>query len=93
MLEEAVNVLTRDPTSLAARTTSTVHPEVKFAESSFLRFLYNYLLNIRSNMWCTSDAESDNMHAVSQTLSAVLRELSVSQEKGRWAGILKREVS
>lgn len=59
VFEEAVNLLTRDPNSMANRILNRVQPKVRFEKSMFLRFLYNYLLSMRSKMWNTKDAESD----------------------------------
>lgn len=94
VFEEAVSVLTRDKSSLAHRILHKIQPKAKFASSMFLRFLFNYLLSLRSKMWSTSDAESDGQYAVSQTVSATLRVISsVQGHGGLWSKALKEETT
>jgi hypothetical protein len=65
VFEEAVRIFTRDKNSLAHRILHQMQPEAKFEQSMFLKFLFNYLLSLRSKMWCASDAESEGQYAVS----------------------------
>ena len=60
----------------------------------FLKFLFNYLLSLRSKMWCASDAESEGQYAVSQTVSATLRVIGSVHGKGDfWSRVLKEETT
>ena len=60
----------------------------------FLKFLFNYLLSLRSKMWCASDAESEGQYAVSQTVSATLRVIGSVHGKGDfWSKVLKEETT
>lgn len=47
VFEEAVRVLTRHDTSLANKIINEVDSQIKFEESLFLKFLFNYLVSIR----------------------------------------------
>ena len=94
VFEEAVRVLTRDKGSLAHRILHKLQPEAKFESSMFLKFLFNYLLSLRSKMWCASDAESEGQYAVSQTVSATLRTIASVHGKGDfWSKVLKEETT
>lgn len=59
VFEEAVRILTRDENSLAYRILHKIQPSAKFESSMFLRFLFNYLVSLRSKMWSATDAESE----------------------------------
>lgn len=59
VFEEAVRILTRDKNSLAHRILHKIQPSAKFESSMFLRFLFNYLVSLRSKMWSATDAESE----------------------------------
>ena len=58
VLEETINIFTRDPSSLAARIYKNGLPKgVELKESQFLRFVYAYILNSRHKMWNKLGAE------------------------------------
>jgi hypothetical protein len=45
-------------------------------------------------MWCTEDAESEGMYAVSQCISEFLRDLhSIHGSAQTWTNIMKFEIS
>ena len=92
VFEEAVRVLTRDEKSLAHRILHKVQPKAKFANSMFIRFLFNYLLSLRSKMWSGADAESDGQYAVSQAVSATLRVIG-SVRAADWSKQVKEEIT
>lgn len=93
VFEEAVRILTRDENSLAHRILHKIQPSAKFESSMFLKFLFNYLLSLRSKMW-KADAESEGQYAVSRTVSATLRVLGSVQGVGAcWSRALKEEIA
>jgi hypothetical protein len=60
----------------------------------FLKFLYNYMLSLRSKMWRAADAESEGQYAVSRTVAATLRVLGSVQGVGAcWSRALKEEIA
>lgn len=92
VFEEAVQLLTRDPNSLAYRILHKVQPKVKYEKSVFLRFLYNYLISMRSKMWNTKDAESDGQYAVTLAVSDLLRTMS-GMSDSEWSKQIKMEIT
>ena len=57
VFEETIKIITRDPKSQAYEILNKVVPSVKFEDSLFLKFLYNYLLSVRHKMWTKSGIE------------------------------------
>ena len=52
VFEEAANFIIKKQGSYAFKMIQNLHPRIKFEQSSFIRFLYNYLLNIRQKIYC-----------------------------------------
>lgn len=51
-----------------------VHPQIAvFSESSFLKFIFQYLYNMRSKMWHKTCLESEGAYAVSCELIRTIR--------------------
>lgn len=57
MFEETIKIITKDPNSQAYEILNKVIPSVKFEDSLFLKFLYNYLLSVRHKMWTKTGIE------------------------------------
>lgn len=57
VFEETIKIISQDPKSQAFEILHKVIPSVKFEESLFLKFLYNYLLSVRHKMWTKSGIE------------------------------------
>lgn len=58
VLEETINIVTRDPRSLASKIFKQSLPRnVELKESQFLRFIYTYILSCRHKMWNKLGAE------------------------------------
>jgi hypothetical protein len=76
VFEEAVSVMARNKNSYAYKIVYETKVETKFEKSLFIKFMFNYLYCLRSKMWSSSDVESEGLYAVSQTLSATIREIS-----------------
>jgi hypothetical protein len=68
---------------------------LKFDGSHFMKFLYFYLLHIRTQMWQQHQVESEGMYAVSQTISAILREITASNsaKSGQFGEVLTQEIN
>ncbi|CDW73494.1 UNKNOWN [Stylonychia lemnae] len=75
VFEETIKIITQDPKSQAYEILNKVIPSVKFEDSLFLKFLYNYLLSIRHKMWTKSGIESEGQYAVTQEISGIFRSL------------------
>ena len=57
VFEETIVQLTKDEKGQAYEILHKVVPSVKFEDSKFLQFLYNYLLSIRMKMWSKTGIE------------------------------------
>jgi hypothetical protein len=86
-----VNVQTRKEGSQAHRMINAVRPFLKFEQSQFIRFFYNYLLTIRQKIWCNTDADSENMYSVSQVISSLIRYLTNQNQIKEWQKIIREE--
>lgn len=84
-------MLTRKEGSQAHRMINAVHPYIKFENSQFVRFFYNYLLTIRQKIWCSGDADSENMYSVSQVISSLIRYMTNQHQIEKWVTIIKEE--
>lgn len=95
LFETAVQQLARG-TSDASRLVNNILNEsssrVKFTNSVFLRFLFNYLYRVRSFLWSRKDSESEGQYAVSQILSGILRVMSTI-ESTSWSKDIRGEVT
>lgn len=94
VFEEAIRVLTRDPNSLAHHILHGLKPQAKFDGSMFIKFLFNYLLSLRTKMWSPTEAGSEGLYAVSRAVAAMLRAISSAQGQAQnqtWGQLLMKE--
>ena len=94
VFEEAIRVLTRDPNSLAHHILHGLKPQAKFDGSMFIKFLFNYLLSLRTKMWSPTDAGSEGLYAVSRAVAAMLRAISSAHGQAQnqtWGQLLMKE--
>jgi hypothetical protein len=92
VFEEATYLLTRDSNSLGHRILNKVQPKVRFEKSNFLRFIYNYLISMRSKMWNTADMDSDGVLAVTLTITDFMRETCGMSQTG-WCEYIREEIT
>jgi len=57
IFEETVSLAAKDPSSHAAEILSKMDPQIKFKQSKFLQFLFNYMLSLRQKMWSKTGIE------------------------------------
>jgi hypothetical protein len=76
VFEETISVISKDTQSQAYQILHSVNPQADFKSSKFLKFLYCYLLSIRSKMWHKSGVESEGQYAVTQELMQMFRTLA-----------------
>lgn len=76
VFEEAVSIISRDEKAVGHSILHKVKSTTQFEGSLFAKFLFNYLLSLRSKMWSLSEAESEGQYAVSQLVAETLRIIS-----------------
>lgn len=82
MFEESIRILTRDEESLAHKILNKVETSVKFEESLFIKFLFNYLVSIRSKMYDSNQLDSESIYTCTQNLTMLIREIKSPQKSG-----------
>jgi hypothetical protein len=73
---ESVKLATEDEGSLASK---IMKVKSGLESNSFLKFIYNYLMMVRSYLWSNKDIESEGQYCVTQNMTSMLRVLQSVQ--------------
>lgn len=96
LFDESVQLLAKDSRSLAARILAT-ETKIKFKESSFLRFMINYLTHVRGCLWSPNNIESEGQYAVTQIVTGAMRVMASveggTEGKTAWSAEIRQELA
>ena len=73
LFDESIKRLSKDKDSVHSRIINLITPINKFEKTPFLKFLFNYVISIRSSMWTDSSFDSNGSFILSNKMLSIFR--------------------
>lgn len=86
VFEQTIKLMEQQPDSLGNKILQSFKTSIKFENSAFLQFLFQYLLSIRSAMFDKQEVQSQGNYEISQDIARIFRRIMTTNDSANEQG-------
>lgn len=86
VFEQTIKLMEQQPDSLGNKILQSFKTSIKFENSAFLQFLFQYLLSIRSAMFDKQEVQSQGNYEISQDIARIFRRIMNTNDNSNGQG-------